>query len=247
MLFPVRQEFGDRPAGQFWLESPMQLQVVAGVGASRSRLGAACCISLHGHPRTFPCDWFGHPRNVAASDFLHAAPSSQDKCPRREPDGSRGTCSNPSWRSHAITSLARHHFSRTLLVRGKSRQPAHSQGYKLHSTSGQEKCQRTCRCVSKTPQGFPAYPFLLHLRPPRLERQEPCPEAPSLASADLELSPAAGALASLLGSDLTSPSGPPSTLQPGLLASGNCVLAEPSPSIDNVQTTGERGGSVSKQ
>ena len=153
----------------------------------------------------------------------------------------------PSLLSHAITSLARHHFSRTLLVRGKSRQPAHSQGYKLHSTSGQEKCQRTCRCVSKTPQGFPAYPFLLHLRPPSLERQEPCPEAPSLASADLELSPAAGALASLLGSDLTSPSGPPSTLQPGLLASGNCVLAEPSPSIDNVQTTGERGGSVSKQ
>ena len=41
----------------------------------------------------------------------------------------------PSLLSHAITSLARHHFSRTLLVRGKSRQPAHSQGYKLHSTS----------------------------------------------------------------------------------------------------------------
>ena len=41
----------------------------------------------------------------------------------------------PSLLSHAITSVARHHFSRTLLVRGKSRQPAHSQGYKLHSTS----------------------------------------------------------------------------------------------------------------
>ena len=95
MLFPVGQEFGDRPAGQFWLESPMQLQVVAGVGASRSRLGATCCISLHGQPRTFPCDWFGHPQNVAASDFLHAAQSSQDKCPKREPDGSCDAFSNP--------------------------------------------------------------------------------------------------------------------------------------------------------
>lgn len=178
-------------------------------------LGAACCVSLHGHPRTFPCDWFGHPQNVAASDFLHAAQSSQDKCPKREPDGSCDTSSNP------VLEVTFHHFSCTLLVRGKSRQPAHSQGYKLHSTSWQEKCQRTCRCVSKTPQGFPAYPFLLHLRPPRLERQEPCPEAPALASADLELSLAAGALASLLGSDLTSPSGPPSMFQPGLLASGN--------------------------
>lgn len=95
MLFPVGQEFGDRPAGQFWLEPPMQLQVVAGVGASRSRLGAACGISLRGQPRTFPRDWFGHPQNVAASEFLHAAQSSQDKCPKREPDGSSDAFSNP--------------------------------------------------------------------------------------------------------------------------------------------------------
>lgn len=35
----------------------------------------------------------------------------------------------PSWKSHVITSLV------LLLVRGKSRQPAHLQGYKLHSAS----------------------------------------------------------------------------------------------------------------
>lgn len=39
LLFPVGQEFGNHPAGQFWLEPPMQLQVVAGVGASGASLG----------------------------------------------------------------------------------------------------------------------------------------------------------------------------------------------------------------
>lgn len=109
MLFPVGQEFGSRPAGHFWLEPPRQLQVVAGVGALRSRLGAACCISLRGHPRTFPYDWFGLPQNVAASDFLHAAQSSQDKCPKREPDGSCDTFSDP------ILEVTRHHFTCTLV------------------------------------------------------------------------------------------------------------------------------------
>lgn len=105
MLFPVGQEFGNRPAGQFWLEPPMQLQVVAGVGASRSQLGAACCISLHGHPRPFHMTGLGLPKMWQPQISYMQLKAPKTSVPRESQMAAVTLFLTPSWKSHIIISL----------------------------------------------------------------------------------------------------------------------------------------------